>query len=299
MKKFKIKKNFPQRQYKDKLFRAIFNEKKYLIELYNALNKTSYTNPDDFEINTLDDVIYITMKNDLSFMIDSYMTLYEHQSSFNPNMPLRGLIYFSQLYLNYLTEHQHNIHTSKLIKIPTPQFIVFYNGNTELPDVTELKLSSAFEKPLADGKFEWTAKMININKNHNKDLLKNCKPLYDYSRYVGFVKGFLADGKSTEEAVHLAIDKAIKENLLDGYFLKRKREVLKMSLTEFDLESFLKTSKEAGYDEGLEQGREDKELEMCVKLLESGKMSESEITELFNLTEEQIKAIHERMAVPV
>ena len=84
MKKFKIKKIFPQRQYKDKLFRAIFNEKKYLIELYNALNKTSYTNPDDFEINTLDDVIYITMKNDLSFMIDSYMTLYDKNPIWQP-----------------------------------------------------------------------------------------------------------------------------------------------------------------------------------------------------------------------
>ncbi len=283
---------FPQRQYKDKLFRAIFNEKKYLIPLYNALNNSNYTNPDDFVITTIEDVIYITMKNDLSFMIDSYMTLYEHQSTFNPNMPLRGLIYFSQLYSKYISENDFNIHGSRLIKIPTPQFVVFYNGKTEIPDVTELKLSSAFEKPLESTGFEWTAKMLNINKNHNKELLKNCKPLYDYSRYVNLVKTNLSQMKDKKQAVSLALDKAIEENLLDGYFLKKKMEVLEMILAECDMETFIESTKGAGYDEGLEagiqQGSFQNKIETAKKMLESGKISIEDIVSFTGLDKKTI-----------
>ncbi len=122
------------REYKDRLFKAIFGRnteesKRWRLELYNALNGTSYTDPDALEVNTIENVIYITMRNDISFLLDSEMNLYEQQSTRNPNMPLRGLMYFAQLYQIYLTERDKSLLSSKLVKIPTPKFIVFYNGS--------------------------------------------------------------------------------------------------------------------------------------------------------------------------
>ncbi|MCI8745248.1 MAG: hypothetical protein HFI25_06185, partial [Lachnospiraceae bacterium] len=89
------------RKYKDVLFRFIFRDKKDLLSLYNAINGTDYKNPEELEINTLENVIYMKMKNDLSFLVGASMNLYEHQSTWNPNMPLRGLFYFAELYERY------------------------------------------------------------------------------------------------------------------------------------------------------------------------------------------------------
>ncbi len=86
------------KKYKDRVFRVIFHEKKDLLELYNAINDSNYTNPDDLTITTIEDVVYIGMKNDLSFIIGDVMNLYEHQSSFSPNSTVkRGLFYFSSV----------------------------------------------------------------------------------------------------------------------------------------------------------------------------------------------------------
>ena len=116
------------RKYKDSLFRMVFQKKSDLLELYNAINGTEYTNPDELEINTLENVLYITKKNDVSFIIDCTMNLYEHQSSYNPNMPLRGLVYFSKQYNKYVEQRKLNLFSTALQKIPTPKFVVFYNG---------------------------------------------------------------------------------------------------------------------------------------------------------------------------
>ena len=138
------------REYKDRLFKAIFGRdseqsKRWRLDLYNALNGTSYTDPDALSLTTIENVIYITMKNDISFLIGSQMNLFEQQSSFNPNMPLRGLMYFAQLYQMYLSRQEKDLFGTTLVKIPTPSFIVFYNGDRKLPDVSYQKLSDAFE----------------------------------------------------------------------------------------------------------------------------------------------------------
>ena len=114
----------PNRQYKDRLFRFIFKDKQDLLSLYNAVNGSSYDNPDDLEIRTLEDVLYMTMKNDVSFIIDNRMNLYEEQSSWNPNMPLRGLFYFARLYSGYVTEHELDIYADAKQELPFPQFVV-------------------------------------------------------------------------------------------------------------------------------------------------------------------------------
>ena len=265
-----IKSSGAQREIKDRLFKAIFgrdNEqsKKWRLELYNALRGTNYSDPDALELNTIENVIYLTMKNDISFLVDSQMTLFEQQSTYNPNMPLRGLMYFSQLYQRHLTKLELTLYGSRLIKIPFPKFIVFYNGDRETEDKEFLKLSDAFENKEKDGDFEWTAELININSNHNNSLQKNCKPLYDYVRYISRIKDNRKKGMSKEEVVNEAVDWAISENLLDGFFKMQKEEILGMSLTEYDEEAVKRTFKEEGREEGIQQ----KALEDAINLLQN------------------------------
>ena len=245
------------RQYQDRLFKAIFGReehKDWLLSLYNALNGSSYTDPSAIEINTIEGIIYVTMKNDISFLIDSQLNLYEQQSSYNPNMPLRGLMYFAELYQKHLTKQDRDLFTTALVKIPTPNFVVFYNGSRNMPDVTKLYLSDAFEIPAESGDFEWTATMLNINAGRNKTLLQKCKPLYYYSCYVDRVKANVRSGMTKENAVSEAVNFAIQNDFLDGYFKIQKAEVLNMSLTEFDQEAYdrhrFNEGKEAGIAEG-------------------------------------------------
>ena len=249
------------RQYQDRLFKAIFGReehKNWLLSLYNALNGSSYTDPSAIEINTIEGIIYVTMKNDISFLIDSQLNLYEQQSSYNPNMPLRGLMYFSQLYQKYISRQRKDIYSCALLKIPTPQFIVIYTGSTELDDVKELKLSDSFEVPDTSGRFEWTATVVNISKGHSRKLLEQCPPLRAYAVYVSRIKGNVAAGMTKEDAVNEAMEYSIEHNLLNGYFLEQKMEVLNMSLTEFDQEEYdrnrFNDGKEVGIAIGIAEG---------------------------------------------
>lgn len=242
--------------YKDRLFRAIFSDKSRLLSLYNVLNDSNYTSTDGLEITTLESVIYLGMKNDLSFLIDDEMSLYEQQSSYNPNMPLRGLMYFAELYQIYLTKMQTNVCSSRLIKIPTPKFIVFYNGTDKgnVPDMVKFRLADAFMKRDILGEFEWTATMLNINKGRNTELLSKCIELDAYSTFVSVVREYVANGYGKDKAIEAAIDDAIKRNLLGGFFKKRKMEVINMSLKEFDQEEYDRIRWEDGYEDGKAQG---------------------------------------------
>ncbi len=134
------------KNHKDRLFRMIFREKKELLSLYNAVNGTSYTNAEDLEIVTLENAIYMNMKNDLAFIMDSYLNLYEHQSTYSPNMPLRDLFYIAKE-LQGQIDHR-DLYRNTLIKIPTPRFLVFYNGSEEQAEKKYLRLSDAFQKSM-------------------------------------------------------------------------------------------------------------------------------------------------------
>ena len=138
---------FVQKKYRDALFRRIFNEKSVLLELYNTLNQTDYDDADELIFYTIDDVIYLGYKNDVSFIVRGTLNLYEHQSTLNPNMPIRGLIYFGKQYESYIKQNNLNIYGKKLLSLPFPQFVIFYNGVEPLEDnkdYIELHLSDAF-----------------------------------------------------------------------------------------------------------------------------------------------------------
>ena len=247
-------------QTRDRLFKAIFGRntdesKQWRLDLYNALRGTNYTDPDALEINTIENVIYLTMRNDISFLVDSQMTLFEQQSTYNPNMPLRGLMYFAQLYQMHLSKSGKTLYHSKLVKIPNPKFIVFYNGSKETADIEYLRLSDAFETKDENGDFEWTAEMININPGHNETLQKNCKALYNYIQYISRISENKKQGLSGIDAVNEAVDWAIKENLLGGFFKTQKEEILAMSLTEFNAEEVIQDVKAEGIAEGAENAK--------------------------------------------
>nr|WP_318659553.1 hypothetical protein [uncultured Treponema sp.] len=293
----------PHREYRDRLFKAIFGRnteesKKWRLELYNALNGSNYTDPDDLEVNTIENVIYLTMRNDVSFLVDSQMTLYEQQSTYNPNLPLRGLMYFSQLYQMHLSRLGKTLHRSTLVKIPNPKFVVFYNGEKETPDRLDLKLSDAFEIPDTSGNFEWTAELINISQNHNISLQKKCEPLYNYIQYISRISENKKKGMSAVNAVDEAMDWAVHANLLNGFFKVQKEEVLAMSLTEYDEEEvrrdFIEEGREMGIAEGREIGHEEgaqqKALEAATELLKEGDSPEK-IARCIGLPLEKVKEL--------
>ncbi len=241
------------REHKSTLFCYIFGaveNKHYLLSLYNAVNNTSYSNIEDIEINTIEDFIYIRMKNDVSFILDTDMNLYEHQSTYNPNMPLRGILYFSTLYAQFISENNKNIYGKSLVKIPTPRYIVFYNGNDSYPDKLELKLSDAFERPDTSGNFEWTSTMLNINQGHNREIMDKCLALFQYSDFITKVKEY-KKSFSLKGAIEQAVDYAISNNYLDGFFKKHKEAIMYSCLSEFNEEAFRKGIHDEGYSEGI------------------------------------------------
>ena len=282
-----IKREIPETKYKDRLFRYIFGEnKEWLLSLYNAVNGTQYQNPKDIKITTLEDVIYIKMKNDISLLLDSELSLYEHQSTFNPNMPLRGLHYFSALYKAYLLEIGKDLYGKKLIKIPEPKYVVFYNGEDQVQDIVKLRLSDAFEKKSKDHDFEWTATMYNINLGHNREMMEKCFALRDYAKYVDNVKTKVKNGVNFNEAVKKAVEEAINENLLDGFFKKHEKGVLDVTLTEFNEAEFVANRLAEGRAEGLAEGRAEGRLDALFELVKDGVLQLTEAVNRSSLTKE-------------
>lgn len=236
--------------YKDRVFRLLFKDRKRLLELYNALNGTNYDNEEELIVNTLENAIFIKMKNDVSFIIDCDMCLYEHQSTYCPNMPLRGYLYFADLYKKQITGIDLSVR--KLIKIPTPHYIVFYNGLEKQEEEFDLRLSDAFEDD-SEGCMELTVRVININYGKNKDLLEKCKSLYGYAYFVATIRRNLQD-MEMKKAVEAAVDECIEKNILKEFLLEQKAEVIAMSIYEYNEEYVKKTIHEEGYEEGRTHG---------------------------------------------
>ena len=268
------------KKYKDNLFCFLFGRnKENALSLYNAVNGTNYTNVNDLEFQTLEDVIFMKMKNDVSFLFGHELCLYEHQSTYNPNMPLRGLMYASNQYRKLL--HGKKLeYRSTLVKIPLPRYYVFYNGKDEQPARQELKLSDAFEIPDKSGNFEWTAIMLNINYGENVEIMKHCQILHDYSRLVAEVNKRREISNDNRKAIIEAVDYCIENNILRDFLIVHRAEVFDMLLTEYDEKLHAETLKQEGYDEGLKAGLEKgiKEKErytlLVEHLLDSGRIDD-------------------------
>ena len=221
------------RKYKDSLFRKIFSDRKDLLDLYNALNGTQYTDEEELTVTTLEDVIYISIKNDVSFLLGGTMNLYEHQSSYNPNMPIRGLMYLARLYQNYIDDCEINVFSPVLKHLPSPKFIVFYNGSKDEPDQKLLRLTDAFAEEGApeESCLECCATMLNINYGHNYELMEKCRRLEEYSVFVAEVRKALEEGGDQRQAVDDAIDICIEKGVLRDILIKERAAIMNMVLS--------------------------------------------------------------------
>ena len=296
-------------KYKDTLFKYIFNDPQFALPLVNALMNTSYTDPSDIHITTLEDVLHIGMKNDVSLLIDSKMILFEQQSTPNRNMPYRQFQYVYHLYKNMEVENEWNKYESTGIKIPKPFFITFYNGTQKEPPWQILKLSDLYETEGEQiDENSWVGKIgeslevkvliLNINKGNNEELMKVCAPLREYTECIETVREERRKGRSTREGIVEMLNTMQKTDSIYAKIQKRRAEVETMLETEFNLKEYGETLKKEGKQEGLEEGKgigkQEQAIETCKRMLEDYLPVET-IQKYTALSEEEIREIQETL----
>ena len=233
----------------------------------------------------------MNIKNDLSFILYDKVNFYEHQSTYNPNMPIRFLDYVASFYSAWFSVHEEvNVYSSKLQKLPTPKIICFYNGLKDVPERLELRLSDAFDNP-KESDIELTVHMININYGHNRELLEKCGPLNDYSYYVHLVRNGVREGLSLEAATEKAVLELPDDSTIKQYLIRNRAEVKKVFLTEYDEERTLAFLKKESYDDGFEDGkeqeRESASVEHVINLMETMNLQVDEALDALKISEEK------------
>ena len=286
----------PKRQTKDIVFRLVFgNDRQALLQLYNVLHGTAYTDPHELQIVTLDNAIYISRKNDLAFLLAGSINMYEHQSTLNPNMPVRFLIYLAQEYQLLVESTDRSLYGNELIPLPTPQCVVFYNGTADTPDEYELRLSSAFSNQDVEPAVEVMVKVININYGHNEHLMQGCGMLSQYAQFVAVTREYANRYDNREEAMNAAIEYCIGHGILEDILRKHRSQVLGSLLEEFDEKKYARTLREEGYEagrtdgfsegercgleRGIECGKIEKEQELLQNLMYTMNLTEAEARE--------------------
>lgn len=305
--KVKAAKLRPFRNYKDRIFRMIYKDEEKFLELYNALNGTDYDNPEDLVVKTLDNAIYLGMKNDVAFLIYDELALYEHQSTMNPNMPLRDLFYVSHIYEELVNTDE--LYGEKLVHIPMPQFAVFYNGVKETPEQFELKLSDAYGSFEGEPKLELKVKVYNINYGCNAELMEKCKSLKDYAIFVAKSRQYMKQ-MDLQDAIELTIAECIREDIMADFLRRQRAEVFRVSLFEFDQERYIKGREEAAAERGREEGRQAGrivgreegtlllQIHQVRKKMEKG-LSIAEIADMLEEKEDRIQKIYDVLSTNV
>ena len=244
-------------KYKDSVFSFLFSDPDLLRELYCALEGVTLPPDVPVRINTLRDVLFLDRINDISFEIGGKLVvLIEHQSTINPNMALRLLMYIARVYEKIIGEK--NIYASRLIRIARPEFFVLYNGIAPFPDEQILKLSDAFEKTGSLGlpekervALELVVKVININRGKNEILVQKCKTLAGYSAFVAKVREYEKEREDKSEAMELAVRYCRDNDILKEFFEKNGTEVMNMLITEWNMDDALAVRFEEGREEGM------------------------------------------------
>ena len=285
----------PRRDYKDTLFRLLFRDRNRLLSLYNAVNGTSYNSPEDLTVVTLENAVYMNMKNDVAFLVDFHLNLYEHQSTWNPNMPLRNLFHVAKEYQT-LTRDE-SLYAPQLVKIPTLNFVVFYNGDREIGDSCVLKISDSFEHPTEDPGLELKVKILKIAPGKNSELLDTCQTLKEYMLFVERVR-LHAKTMTVGATVHRAVTECIREGILSDFLSQNRAEVIAVSIFEYDEERELALMRKAiaseARKEGNNEGREDEIKRLIRTKLRKGK-SIPQIADELERDETTIKALIQGM----
>ena len=280
------------RNARDRLFKALFgsSERKDLtLELYNAINHTNYANPDDIQINTLEDVVYMGMKNDVSFLLLNSMNLYEQQSTENPNMPLRFLLYLAHLYEKYLDQNDLNgqLYGTKKLILPAPHLVILYNGEAKETDRV-LRMSDLFE-PGASPDLELQVHLLNINYGKDVPILEQCRSLRDYAFVVERYRKGIADG-NREQAIGEAILE-MEDGPVKRYLQSHQKEVSGMLLEEYDEEKVKQYLRQEAIEQGLEQGMREGRTQTLVELVQLGKLSLSDAASCAHMSEEDFQKL--------
>ena len=268
------------RKYKDTVFRMLFSDRKNLLSLYNAINETSYTDAAQLEIVTLENAIYMGMKNDLAFIINTNLFLYEHQK----------LVDWKSLY------------TSTRLRIPTPNFIVFYNGTEKKEDRWVDYLSESYENMSGEPNLELKVITLNINVGHNKKLMEECWTLREYAQYVDKVRRY-SNEMELNTAVERAVSESIQEGILKEFLQKNRAEVVAMSIFEYNEEEekrkLRKAEYEAGKNDGIKIGREEEKRKIANSLFKEGDSIEK-VARILCESEETIRGwVNEKMDIKV
>jgi len=267
----------PNVRHKNSVFTLLFSDPDALRELYSAIGGVNLPLDIPIDINTLSNVLYMGKLNDVSFTIDNRLVvLIEHQSTINENMPIRLLIYISDVYKKIIDRKK--LYQKKLEKIPKPEFIVLYNGNEPYPDHKELRLSEAFKK--VEGlkavtenlPLELVVQVYNINLGHNSQILEKSKTLGGYSVFIDKINEYKKNNLSLEESMKTAIKYCVENDILRNFLEKHSSEVMNMILDwnwDDAIEAWQEEAREEGLADGLAKGRA-QEREYLLELLDQG-----------------------------
>ena len=293
------------REYKSDAFSMLMMIPEYALELYNPLNHTNYTNPKEIVYQQLNHSFSLSVRNDASFIIDAHFNLYEHQSTYNPNMPMRSLIYFSDYVKDFIKKRE--IYGKQLVKIPTPRFAVFYNGLEKRPEIETLLLSDAYEQPVENPELELICTVYNINVGYNRELLKQCPVLKKYMVFIDRVRYnvrrlqkasmnnpyLLANDKQIlEQAINEAINYCITHHILEDFFREHRWEVEKAMTLDYTYERRMELNREEGFSEGLDQGISQGVQESILNLMQTMKWSMEQAMDALCIPEDERSRYH-------
>ena len=293
------------RNYKDSVFVDLFAKditaKENFVSLYNALHETNLDyKTTEVKPVMIEQVLYMKYYNDIAMLIDNkIVVLIEHQSTINENMPFRILEYIARIYEKVV--ETKNKFGKRLVKIPLPEFYVFYNGKEDFPLEKTLKLSDAFMLPekeystdLANFPLEITVKVVNINVDKGNPILKRCKILDQYSELIELVRKSIDSG--TDDPFTTAISQAVKEGFLSDYLARKSTEVENMLMTEYDYDTDIAVQREEAYEDGLskgiKQGAYQEKLETAKNLFHLG-LSIEQISTVTGLSGETLQQLSE------
>ena len=285
----------PNRKYKDSVFVDLFSEdekaKENFLSLYNALHGTKLTAVGKLKNIRLEQVLYMAFYNDVSYLVDNrIIVLAEHQSTINPNMPLRCLEYIGRLYETLFESKEK--YSRKLLNIPTPEFYVFYNGEESYPSDKTLKLSEAFIENTTQANLELTVKVININRQNRHPVLENCQTIQEYSIFVETVRKWKEI--DPQNGFEKAVEECIENNILREYLKRKTKEVINMLLAEYDYETDIAVQRaeerEIAFAEGEEKGSYQKAIETAKAFKQFG-FDIAKIAQGTGLSVEEIEAL--------
>ena len=280
-----------QKEYKDRVFKFIFGNpenRQWALSLYNAMNGTDYTDPNAIQFNTIGEVAYMHMRNDVSFIIAFELNLWEHQSKFNPNMPMRFFRYAAALYAKYIATSNYYEYSSSLQPVPRPKCVCFYNGTQEQPEKQVLKLSDAYE---GEGDIEVKVTMLNINYGKNKQLMDACSPLREYAWLVDAVRRHQAEMNNLEAAVDAAIDEMPDDFMIKQFLIGNRAEVKAMFFIEYD--------EKRAKEQERQEGRDERSVDVATNMIKEGGVSASFISKVCLLPEDTVRNLAKSLNIAI